>query len=127
MPEERRQEADEALASLGDDGEHPIHLFFSSDALHEEMPKKVRQVSIGGETIPLVSPEHLIVRKTLLDRPKDHHDIKAILARTSVDLDEVDTWVQRLSNSQIKVGWLQISLQASDRKDRLRQRGPQPP
>ena len=96
VPVERRQEVDEALAALGTDPEHPIHLFFSCDALHEEMPKKVGRVSIGGETIPLVSPEHLVVRKILLGRPKDQQDIEQILARTSVDQEEIDNWVRRL-------------------------------
>lgn len=86
----------EALTPLEDEDEHPVHLFFSCDALHEEMPHRVRQVSIEGEAIPLVSPEHLIIRKTLLDRPKDRRDIEAILARTSVDQNEIDAWVQRL-------------------------------
>jgi hypothetical protein len=98
VPVERRLEVDKALASLGTDREHPVHLFFSCDALHEEMPKKIRQVSIGGETIPLVSPEHLVVRKTILNRPKDWRDIEAILAHTGVDQAEVDAWVRRLSS-----------------------------
>jgi len=97
VPEERRQEVDEALASLESDEDHPVHLFFSCDALHEEMPKKVRQVLIDAETIPLVSPEHLIVRKTLLDRAKDHRDIEAILATTSLDRNEIEEWIRRLS------------------------------
>jgi hypothetical protein len=62
------------------------------------MPAKVRQILLDGQPIPLVSPEHLIVRKTLLDRPKDRQDIAAILARTSVDQSEIDSWVQRLSS-----------------------------
>jgi hypothetical protein len=96
VPVERRQEVDEALASLGTDTKHPVHLFFSCDALHEEMPKRIRRVAIGDETIPLVSPEHLVIRKTILNRPKDRRDIEAILAHTRVDQAEVDDWVRRL-------------------------------
>jgi hypothetical protein len=93
-------EVREALAPLWDDAEHPIHLFFSCDALHNEMPRKTRQVLLDGETIPLVSPEHLIVRKSLLDRSKDRRDIEAILAATSVDQAEIHYWVRQLGRSR---------------------------
>ncbi len=75
----------------------PVHFFFSCDPLHEEMEKRVREVPLGNGTIPLVAPEHLIVRKTLLGRPKDRQDIDAILAATPVDQEEIDMWVRRLS------------------------------
>jgi hypothetical protein len=39
------------------------------------MPAGVRNVPFGGATIPIVSCEHLIVRKAMLDRPKDWLDI----------------------------------------------------
>ena len=85
------------LAPLENDTEYPIHLFFSCDPLHEEMTRKVREVDFEGETIPLVAPEHLIVRKTLLGRPKDRQDIARIRAHTPIDQEEVDNWVRRLS------------------------------
>lgn len=61
------------------------------------MEKQAREVPLGDGTIPLVSPEHLIIRKTLLGRPKDLRDIEAILAATPVDQEEIDIWVSRLS------------------------------
>ncbi|HEX6602528.1 MAG TPA: hypothetical protein VF030_07770 [Solirubrobacterales bacterium] len=76
----------------------PVHFFFSCDPLHEEMEKQIREVPLGDGAIPLVSPEHLIIRKTLLDRPKDHQDIAAILAATPVDQEEIDVWVRRLAD-----------------------------
>ena len=112
---ERWREVRDALASLGvdldvDEGkveaeaqvklaweENPLHLFFSQDALHEEMMRKVRDVSFEGTTIPLVSPEHLVIRKTILGRLKDHQDIERILNATSVDQAEVEGWVRRLA------------------------------
>lgn len=75
----------------------PVHFFFSCDPLHEEMKRRIREVPFGDGTIPLVSPEHLVIRKTLLGRPKDREDIERILATTPVDQDEVDTWVRQLS------------------------------
>lgn len=77
----------------------PLHLFFSCDPLHEEMERDVREVRLGdGTIVPLVAPEHLVIRKTLLGRPKDHQDIERILASTPVDLEEVDAWVVRLTS-----------------------------
>lgn len=75
---------------------NPVHLFFSCDPLHKEMEDSAREIPFGDCTIPLVAPEHLIIRKTLLGRPKDRRDIEAILARTSVDQAEIDAWVKRL-------------------------------
>ena len=54
------------------------------------MPAAVRRVPFAGATIPIVSPEHLVIRKVMLDRPKDWLDIEAILAaETPLDLEEV--------------------------------------
>jgi hypothetical protein len=115
VPVERWPEVRDALAPLGvdvktDEGalkteaqvkldweENPLHLFFSQDTLHEEMERKVRAVPFEGTAIPLVAPEHLVIRKTLLDRPKDRQDIEAIQAGTPVNQAEVDEWVRRLS------------------------------
>lgn len=62
------------------------------------MKRRIREVPFGDGTIPLVAPEHLVIRKTLLGRPKDREDIERILARTPVDQEEVDAWVRRLSH-----------------------------
>ncbi len=76
-----------------------IHLFFGGDALHGTMPDAVREVPFGDGTIPIVSAEHLIVRKAMLDRPKDWPDIEAILTATGdLDVEEIVAWAQRLSS-----------------------------
>jgi len=101
---ERRAEVEAALADLDDDGP-PVHLFFAEDALHEAMPAAVRDVPFAGSTIPIVSPEHLVVRKALLDRPKDRLDIEAILAAgTPLDVEEIREWLLRLRPSEIGPG-----------------------
>lgn len=74
----------------------PVHFFFSCDPLHEEMEKRIREVPLGDGTIPLVSPEHLVIRKTLLGRPKDRRDIEQIAAAVDLDREEIESWVQRL-------------------------------
>jgi hypothetical protein len=94
---ERRPEVRAALDPLALGG-HPVHVFYSHDPLHEEMARKVREVPYAGATIPLVSPEHLLIRKVLLDRPKDWPDIEALLrANPDLDVAEIETWVRRLA------------------------------
>jgi hypothetical protein len=46
------------------------------------MPAAVREVPFAEAMIPIVSPEHLIVRKAMLDRSKDWVDVEAILVAT---------------------------------------------
>jgi hypothetical protein len=75
----------------------PVHFFFSCDALHEAMEKQIRKVPLGDGSIPLVAPEHLVIRKTLLGRPKDKRDIKEIDAAVDLDWEEIESWVQRLA------------------------------
>jgi hypothetical protein len=97
VPPERRPEVEAALAGLDADGP-PVHLFFDEDALHEAMPAAVRRVPLAGATIPIVSPKHLVIRKAMLDRPKDWPDLEAILvSETPLDLDEVRAWIERLA------------------------------
>ncbi len=97
VPPERRPEVEAALAGLDAEGP-PVHLFFDEDALHEVMPGAVRDVPFAGATIPIVSPEHLVIRKAMLNRPKDWLDIEAIIAaETPLDLDEVKAWIARLA------------------------------
>jgi hypothetical protein len=74
---------------------NPVHLFFSYDDLHAEMPQAIRRVPFAGTEIPIVAPEHLVIRKAILDRPKD---IEAILiASEPLDLEAIETWVRRLA------------------------------
>jgi hypothetical protein len=97
VPPERRPEVRAALDSLLLDG-NPAHVFYSHDPLHEEMARKVREVPYAGATIPLVAPEHLLIRKALLDRPKDWPDIEALLhANPDLDIAEIESWVRRLT------------------------------
>lgn len=83
---------------------NPVHLFFSYDELHAAMPTAVREVPFAESTIPIVSPEHLVVRKAMLDRPKDWLDIEAILgAETPLDLEEIRSWLGRLAPDRLAV------------------------
>jgi hypothetical protein len=83
---------------------NPVHIFFAHDELHAAMPAKVRVVPFAGSTIPIVGPEHLLVRKVLLDRSKDRLDIEAIfVAETPLDLEEIRSWLRRLAPDRLPV------------------------
>ncbi len=74
-----------------------IHLFFSCDHLHDRMRQRIRCVPFSAGTIPIVAPEHLIIRKALLDRTKDWLDIEQILVATEpLDLGEIEDWLERM-------------------------------
>jgi hypothetical protein len=76
-------------------GSTPVHLFFSCDALHTEMERDARRVPFGEDTIPLIAPEHLIIRKAILDRLKDWHDIEQILVATApLNVEEIERWLK---------------------------------
>ncbi len=74
-----------------------VDVFFSRDLLHEAMPAAARRVPFAGTTIPIIAPEHLVVRKATLDRAKDWLDVEAILVATEpLDVAEIETLLERL-------------------------------
>jgi Nucleotidyl transferase AbiEii toxin, Type IV TA system len=75
----------------------PIDIFLSYDAFHEAMAVARRSVPFAGETIDVLSPEHLMVCKVVFNRPKDWIDLDAMLASgTELDPSEVLRWVARI-------------------------------
>jgi hypothetical protein len=78
-------------------GDTPVDLFFAYDALHEAMRGAIRTQPFAEATIPILSPEHLLVCKAIFNRPKDWLDIEQI-AVTVDDLDtaEILAWLQRI-------------------------------
>ncbi|HEV2362229.1 MAG TPA: nucleotidyl transferase AbiEii/AbiGii toxin family protein [Acidimicrobiales bacterium] len=76
----------------------PIDLFFAYDSFHSAAAAAVREVPFADATIPVLSPEHLLVCKVIFDRPKDWVDIEAVLdAGTPIDAAEVVRWVGRIA------------------------------
>lgn len=78
-------------------GRTPVDLFFAYDALHEAMRDAIRTEPFAEATIPILSPEHLLVCKAIFNRPKDWLDIEQI-AVTVEDLDAADilAWLDRI-------------------------------
>ena len=79
----------------------PIDLFFAYDAFHEAAAKAVRTVPFADGTIPILSPEHLIVCKAVFNRAKDWVDIDAMLAaEVRLHAAEVLRWVGRIAGDR---------------------------
>lgn len=81
-------------------GDTPIDLFFAYDDLHEAMRRAARREPFGQDTISVLSPEHLIVCKTIFNRPKDWLDIEQMLICVE-ELDAAETrgWLARVLGS----------------------------
>jgi hypothetical protein len=74
-----------------------LDLFFATLDLHREMAANQREVEFGPVSIPILSPEHLIVCKAIFDRPKDWVDIEEIVDwGTAVDRGGVLSWIDTL-------------------------------
>ena len=78
-------------------GRTPLDLFFAYAEIHDAMKDAVRRVPFGEDEIPVLGPEHLIVCKAALDRPKDWLDIEQMLVAVSdLDVEEIRGWLERL-------------------------------
>jgi hypothetical protein len=75
----------------------PIDLFFAYDAFHDAAGAARRVVPFADGSIPILSPEHLVVCKAVFNRAKDWVDIDALLDDgTELDPAEVLRWVGRI-------------------------------
>ncbi len=78
-------------------GDTPVDLFFAYDALHEAMRRAIRRQPFGEATIPVLSPEHLLVCKAIFNRPKDWLDIEQMLiAVDELNQSEIRSWLARI-------------------------------
>ena len=95
----------QAIASVAHDGQArvmwdktPIDLFFAYDPFHDAAGAARRTVPFADSSIPILSPEHLVVCKVVFDRPRDWVDIDAMLdADVVLDVAEVLRWVGRIA------------------------------
>jgi hypothetical protein len=58
----------------------PVDVVLAGPGIEEVFFDGIRLIEIEGETIPVASPEDLVVMKVLAGRPKDLEDVVAILA-----------------------------------------------
>jgi hypothetical protein len=78
-------------------GASPVDVFYSNLTVHEAMKQATRVVPFADSSIPILSPEHLVVCKVAFNRPQDWLDIEKVLAITPVDREEIDRWVADLT------------------------------
>lgn len=84
----------------------PVDVVFGGPGLEEEFLDRSVPVEIGGEKVPVISPEDLVVTKILAGRPKDVEDVRGILAVRGPALD--------LDRSRALLTLLEEALDRSD-------------
>lgn len=67
--------------------EFPLDVVLAGPGLEELFMDRIRWVEMAGTTIPVISPEDLIVTKILAGRPKDLDDVRGILKERGANLD----------------------------------------
>jgi hypothetical protein len=84
----------------------PVDLVLAGPGIEEVFLKRARRVELGGTSIPVISPEDLIVTKILAGRPKDIDDVQSVLRAQAGQLDLA--WIREA------LGMLQDALGQSD-------------
>lgn len=72
-----------------------LDLFFSYDPFHTVTAARVREAPYAGSTIPIHSPEDVILHKLLFNRAKDWRDIADMLytQQDALDLASIRNWL----------------------------------
>ncbi len=78
--------------------ENRIDVFISFHPYHYQVKKRVRKVPLKNASIPILSPEDLIIFKVLFDRPKDRLDIENLAAAQIglLDINYLRHWAREL-------------------------------
>jgi hypothetical protein len=78
-----------------------LDVVLSGAELEEEFLRRAIDVNVKGKLIPVISPEDLIIVKTLAGRAKDIEDIKGVLAakRATLDVERVRTILRILETA----------------------------
>jgi len=65
----------------------PLDVVLAGPGLEEEFLDRAVEVDIEGATVPVISPEDLVVTKVLAGRPKDIEDVRGVLRERAGSLD----------------------------------------
>ena len=85
----------------------PLDIVIAGPGLEDEFLDRATKVEIAGFSVPVISPEDLVVTKVLAGRTKDLEDIRTILEQQLPDLDLlrirslIDLLQQALSRSDL--------------------------
>lgn len=75
------------LPLLHEPTEFPLDVVFAGPGLEEGFLERAREVEVGGDPIPVISPEDLLVGKILAGRSKDLEDVRGVLEQRGAELD----------------------------------------
>ena len=64
-----------------------MDIVLAGPGLEEEFLDRAINVQVEGTTVPVISPEDLIVTKVLAGRPKDIEDVRGVLRERAESLD----------------------------------------
>ena len=84
----------------------PVDVVLAGPGLEELFLSRAVPVRVGSVTVPVISPEDLIVTKILAGRPKDIEDVRGILLERGGQLD--------LGTVRATLGLLEAALGQSD-------------
>jgi hypothetical protein len=79
----------------------PVDIVLAGPGLEEEFVANARELALAGVTVPVISPEDLLVTKILAGRPKDGDDVDGILREQlpSLDLDRCRRFLTMLEEA----------------------------
>jgi hypothetical protein len=84
----------------------PVDVVLAGPGLEDEFLERARPMDLGGVTVPVISPEDLLITKVLAGRPKDLEDVRGILRERLALLD--------ISRVRETLGLLDRALSRSD-------------
>ncbi len=79
----------------------PLDVVLAGPGLEEEFLERAVPVTVAGVTIPVITPEDLIITKVLAGRPKDIEDVRGIVRErlATLDLQRVRTVLATLEQA----------------------------
>jgi len=79
----------------------PLDIVVAGSGLEEEFLKRAISVVLSGSTVPVISPEDLIITKILAGRPKDIEDIRGVIneRRSSLDVARIRAVLKHLERA----------------------------
>jgi len=79
----------------------PLDIVVAGSGLEEEFLERAISVVLSGSTVPVISPEDLIITKILAGRPKDIEDIRGVIneRRSSLDVARIRAVLKHLERA----------------------------
>jgi len=79
----------------------PVDLIFAALPYEQDAIARARPIKLKNATVPVCSPEDLILHKIVSQRPRDHEDIEGVFRYRHADLDYsyLDLRVEELADA----------------------------